>query len=107
MNGVLTESFGGLGAIIAIGVIILILFIVLRFFKLLFSSAFIGFLLSLVSYFVYDYLLFGKLRLVACVALLLCLTGFAKRGLIGKLFALLGTILSGYLILLSLGVIHA
>ena len=104
MNGVLIESLGGLGAVIAIGVIILVLFIVLRFFKMIFSSAFIGFLLSLVSYFVYDYI-FIKVPIIACVAFLLCVTGFSKRGFIGKLFALLGTIFSAYLILTSLGVI--
>lgn len=104
MNGILVENLGGLGGVIAIGVIILVLFIVLRFFKLIFSGAFIGFLLSLFSYFVYDYI-FVKVPLIACVAFLLCVTGFAKRGFIGKLFALLGTIFSAYLILRSLGII--
>ena len=104
MNGILLDQFGSLGLIIATGVIVLILFIVLRFFKMIFSSAFLGFLLSLFSYFVYDYI-FVKLPLIACVAFLLCVTGFANRGFIGKLFALIGTLLSGYLILGHLGVI--
>ncbi|MBR1376624.1 MAG: hypothetical protein IJ565_02305 [Bacilli bacterium] len=103
MNGILVDEFGGLGAVISIGFIILVLFVVLRFFKMIFSPAFIGFLLSLVSYFVYDYFLFGLLRVVACIALLLCVTGFSDRGLIGRIFALIGTMLSLYLIITGLG----
>ena len=103
MEGLLTSQFGELGIIIAVGVLILVLFIVIRFFKMIFSSAFLGFLLSLFSYFVYDYI-FVKVPLIACVAFLLCVTGFANRGFIGKLFALLGTIFSAYLILGHLGI---
>lgn len=103
MEGLLTNQFGELGIIIAVGVLILVLFIVIRFFKMIFSSAFLGFLLSLFSYFVYDYI-FVKVPLIACVAFLLCVTGFANRGFIGKLFALLGTIFSAYLILGHLGI---
>lgn len=103
MEGLLTSQFGELGIIIAAGVLILVLFIVIRFFKMIFSSAFIGFLLSLFSYFVYDYI-FVKVPLIACIAFLLCVTGFANRGFIGKLFALLGTIFSAYLILGHLGI---
>ena len=103
MEGLLTSQFGELGIIIAVGVLVLVLFIVIRFFKMIFSSAFIGFLLSLFSYFVYDYI-FVKVPLIACVAFLLCVTGFGNRGFIGKLFSLLGTIFSAYLILGHLGI---
>lgn len=105
MNGILVENFGGLGAVIAAGIIILALFIVLRFFRVIFSSGFLGFLLSLVSYFVYDYILFGKLRLVACIAFLLSVCGFSSGSFIAKLFALLGTLLSAYLIIQGMGFI--
>lgn len=104
MEGILVSEFGGLGLIISVGIFVLILFLIIRFFKLLFSAAFIGFLLSLVSYFVYDYI-FIKVPILACVAFLLCVTGFGNRGFIGKLFAMLGTIFSAYLILGHLGVI--
>ena len=103
MEGLLLSEYGGLGLIIAFGVLVLVFFVVVRFFKMIFSSAFIGFLLSLFSYFVYDYI-FIKVPIIACVAFLLCVTGFASRGLIGKLFALLGTIFSAYLILGHLGI---
>ena len=103
-TGMLTNTFGSLGIIIAVGIIGLVLFIVLRFFKMIFSAAFIGFLLSLFSYFVYDYV-FIKVPIIACVAFIFCVTGFGNRGFIGKLFALLGTIFSAYLILGHLGVI--
>ncbi len=102
IKGILLSEFGGLGLIVAFGVLVLILFVVLRFFKMIFSFAFIGFLLSLFSYFVYDYV-FAKIPLIACFAFLLCITGFANRGLIGKFFGLIGIILSAYIILSSLG----
>ena len=103
MEGLLMSEFGGLGLIIAFGILVIVFFIVVRFFKMIFSAAFIGFLLSLFSYFVYDYI-FIKVPIIACVAFLLCVTGFASRGFIGKLFALLGTIFSAYLILGHLGI---
>ena len=105
MNGILVDNFGGLGAIIAIGVIILALFIVLRFFRVIFSSGFLGFLLALVSYFVYDYVFLGKLKLVACIAFILSVCGFSHGSFFAKLFALLGTLLSAYLILQGMGFI--
>ncbi len=102
MEGLLLSEYGGLGLIVGFGVLVLILFVVIRFFKMIFSFAFIGFLLSLFSYFVYDYV-FAKIPLIACFAFLLCITGFANRGLIGKFFGLIGIILSAYIILSSLG----
>lgn len=105
IQGFLVNEFGGLGIIVAAGVFILILFLVIRFFKMLFSAAFIGFLLSLFSYFVWDYM-FVKIPILACAAFLLCVTGFSSRGFIGKLFALIGTILSAYIILTRMGIIH-
>ena len=88
MEGLLLSEFGGLGLIIAFGVLVLVFFVVIRFFKMIF---------------VYDYI-FIKVPIIACVAFLLCVTGFASRGFIGKLFALLGTIFSAYLILGHLGI---
>ena len=38
MEGLLTNQFGELGIIIAVGILILVLFIVIRFFKMIFSS---------------------------------------------------------------------
>ncbi len=102
MEGLLLSEYGGLGLIVGFGVLVLILFVVIRFFKMIFSFAFIGFLLSLFSYFVYDYV-FVKVPLIACLAFLLCVTGFGNRGIIGKLFGLIGIILSAYIILRSLG----
>ena len=104
MEGILLSEYGGLGLVVATGVIVLVLFIVLRFFKMIFSFAFIGFLLSLFSYFVYDYI-FVKVPVIACLAFLLCVTGFTNRGIIGKLFALIGILLSAYIILNTLGVL--
>ena len=106
MEGLLLSEYGGLGLIIGFGVLVLILFLVVRFFKMIFSFAFIGFLLSLFSYFVYDYV-FAKIPLIACLAFILCITGFANRGIIGKLFGLIGIILSAYIILNSLGFLQA
>lgn len=103
IEGLLFTEFGGLGLIVAFGVLVLILFVVLRFFKMIFSFAFIGFLLSLFSHFVYDYT-FANIPLLACLAFLLCVTGFVNRGIIGKFFALFGIILSAYTILHSLGI---
>ena len=105
LEGLLFSEFGGLGLIIAFGVVVLILFVVLRFFKMIFSFAFIGFLLSLFSYFVYDYK-FANIPLLACLAFLLCVTGFANRCILGKFFGLIGILLSATYILSSLGIIN-
>ena len=105
LQGLLVNEFGSLGLIIAAGIFILILFLVIRFFKMIFSCAFIGFLLSLFSYFVWDYM-FVKIPILACAAFLLCVTGFSSRGFIGKLFALIGTILSAFIILTKMGILH-
>ncbi len=104
MKEVIVENLGSSGLLIPGAIIIIILFIVLRFFKALFSSSFIGFLLSLVSYSVYEYIYFN-FPIVACLSFLLCLTGFGKSGIIGKVFALIGLILSGYIIINTLGFI--
>lgn|SRR5574344_1061959 len=104
MRETIMANYGELGIILVAGVIILTAFIVLRFFRAIFSLSFAGFLLSLVSYFVYDYI-FVKIPLVASLAFLLCITGFTKSSLLGKFFALLGTILSAYIIIHTLGII--
>ena len=102
MKEVIVTNLGNSGLLIPGAIIILILFIVLRFFRALFSASFIGFILSLVSYFVYDYT-YMNFPLVACLAFLLCLTGFGSGGIIRKVLALIGLILSGYIIIHTLG----
>jgi hypothetical protein len=104
MREVIVTNLGSSGLLIPGAIIIFILFIVLRFFRALFSASFIGFILSLVSYFVYDYI-YMSFPLVACLAFILCLTGFSKAGIIRKILALIGLILSGYIIIYTLGLI--
>jgi len=104
MKDIIVTNLGSSGLLIPGAIIILILFIVLRFFRALFSASFIGFILSLVSYFVYDYI-YMKVPLVACLAFILCLTGFGSGGIIRKLLALIGLVLSGYIIIHTLGFI--
>ena len=97
-------NLGSIGSVIAIGIIFLILFIILRFFKAIFSLSFIGFILSLVSYFIYDFI-FATVPVVAAVSLVCSLTGFSKNSLLGKIFALFGILISGYIILTNYGII--
>lgn len=104
MRDIIVTNLGNSGLLIPGAIIILILFIVLRFFRALFSASFIGFILSLVSYFVYDYI-YMNFPLVACLAFILCLTGFSSGGIIRKILALIGLILSGYIIINTLGFI--
>ena len=94
----------GLQNVIMIGIIILVLFIVLRFFKFLFSMSFIGCMLSLVSYFVYDYK-FATVPIVATVALVLCVCGISKSTIFGKIFAAVGIFISGYILLRNYGIL--
>ena len=94
----------GLQNVIAIGVIILVLFIVLRFFKFIFSLSFVGFILSLVSYFVYEFK-FATLPVVATIAFVLSICGFSKSSVLGKVFAVFGLLLSGYIILRNYGIL--
>ena len=96
--------FNELSSVISIGVIVLILFIVLRFFRFLFSLSFVGFMLSLVSYFVYDFK-FYTVPVVAAISFALSLCGFNKSGIVGKLFALFGVLISGYILLTNYGII--
>lgn len=104
MKGVFVENFGNLGLVISAGIIILLLFIVLRFFKTLFSMSFIGFVLSLVSYSVYEYI-FIKVPVLACIGFVLCITGFSKSSIVGKIFAIIGMVLSIYIIGNTLGLL--
>ena len=94
----------GLQNIIAIGVIILVLFIVLRFFRFIFSLSFVGFILSLVSYFVYE-IKFATLPVVATIAFVLSICGFSNSSVLGKVFAVFGVLLSGYIILRNYGIL--
>ena len=103
MRELIYQNYGFIGNIVAATVIVLLLFFVLGFFKSYFSNAFLGLLLSLVSYFVYDYAIF-KIPLIALVSFILCVTSYQK-GFLRKIFALVGTLFSAYLILHSLGVI--
>jgi hypothetical protein len=104
MKEVIINNLGQSGLLIPGTIIILILFIVLRFFRALFSASFMGFILSLISYFVYEYI-YMKFPLIACLAFILCLTGFSRGGIIRKVFAFIGLILSGYIVIHTLGVI--
>lgn len=103
MKEVIIANFGHLGVIIIAGIIILILFLALSIFKTLFNNALVGLLLALFSYLVYDYNVYN-IPIIASIALLISITGF-ESGIIKKIIALLGTLLSLYIILTSLGVI--
>lgn len=93
-----------LNQVIAAGVIFLMIFIVLRFFKFLFSLSFIGFILSLVSYSVYEFK-FYTVPVIAVVSFVLSICGFSKSSVIGKVFALCGVLISGYIILRNYGIL--
>ncbi|MBQ8234365.1 MAG: hypothetical protein IJZ36_02125 [Bacilli bacterium] len=103
MKEIIIANFGHLGVIIIAGIIILILFLALSIFKTLFNNALVGLLLALFSYLVYDYTVYN-IPIIASIALLISITGF-ERGIIKKIIALLGTLLSIYIILTHLGVI--
>lgn len=103
MKEVIIANFGHLGVIIIAGIIILILFLALSIFKTLFNNALVGLLLALFSYLVYDYNVYN-IPIIASIALLISITGF-ESGIIKKIIALFGTLLSLYIILTSLGVI--
>lgn len=100
----LAANVDGIWTVVGTGIVILLLFLVLRIFKTIFSLPFIGFVLTLYSYFVYDYYL-GAVPVISCIGLVLCLTGFAKSGVVKKIFALLGILLSVYTILVSFGIL--
>lgn len=97
-------EFGSLGTVISVGIIILLFFIVLRFFRALFSLSFVGFVLSLVSYFVYDYI-FATVPVIAALGLVFSICGFLKSSVLGKVFAVFGILISGYIILTNYGII--
>lgn len=97
-------QFGSLGTVVAIGIIALLLFVVIKFFKALFSMSFIGFVCSLVSYFVYDYK-FATVPVIAAIGLTLSVTGLFKTGIVRKVFSVFGTLISGYIILTNYGII--
>lgn len=97
-------NYGSLGLVIGIGIVALLLFIVIKFFKALFSVSFIGLICSLVSYFVYDYK-FATVPVLAALGLVFSLTGMFKSGIFGKVFAVFGTLISGYIILTNYGII--
>lgn len=103
LRDTIMANSGSLGLILMAGVIILVLFIVLRFFRMIFSLSFVGFLGSIVSYMVWDYIWLDKIPLVAALSFLMCVSGFTRSGVIGKIFAFLGTLLSGYIILHTFG----
>ena len=98
------SNFGSMPTVIATGVIILVLFVILSIFKTILSGSFIGFVMATYSYFVWDYY-FGPVPLLATIGFILCVSGFASSGLIKKVFALIGIILSAYTILNSIGII--
>ena len=93
-----------LTSVIAAGVIFIILFVVLRFFKFLFSLSFIGFILSLVSYSVYEFK-FYTVPVIAAISFVLSICGFSKSSVLGKVFALCGVLISGYILLTNYGIL--
>ena len=97
-------EFGSLGTVVAIGIIALLLFVVIKFFKALFSVSFVGLVCSLISYFIYDYK-FATVPVIATIGLTLSVTGLFKTGIIRKVFSVFGTIISGYIILTNYGII--
>lgn len=102
----LAEQFGDIYGILGIGICILILFIVLRFFKALFSMAFIGLLVSAYSYFVKDFLIGGLVPILAVIGFVLSITGYSNSsGIVRKVFATIGIILSVCSFLTVIGII--
>ena len=98
----LGEAAGLLGIVIGFGIIVIILFLVLRFFRTLFSLSFIGLLCSLCSYMVYEYYL-GKFPIIACAGMVCSVIGIARKNIICKVFSIVGIIISGYMICHSFG----
>ena len=102
----LVEQFGDVYGVIGIGICILILFIVLRFFKTIFSMAFIGMLVGAYSYFVKDFLIGDLVPILAVLGFVLSITGYSNSsGIIRKVFATIGIILSVCSFLRVIGVI--
>ncbi len=99
-------NFGGLGLSLSAGIIILFVFIVVAFFNTIFSLPFIGFIFSLISYFVYDYR-FGSIPVIAALGFIFCLLGFTEtnKEMLPKVFAIFGLLISGYILLLNFGII--
>lgn len=96
------SEYGLLGIVIGFGIIIILLFLVLRFFRTLFSLSFVGLLCSLCSYFVYEYYL-DKFPLIACAGMVLSVVGIARKNILCKIFSVIGIIVSGYIICHSFG----
>ena len=102
----LVDQFGGAWNVIGIGIIVIILFVVLGFFKTLFSMAFIGCLVSAYSYFIKDYLIGNLVPILAVIGFVLSVSGFSKSsGIIRRVFATIGIILSICSFLTVIGVI--
>lgn len=102
MRETLLSNMGGISQILAIGIVFIILFIVLRFFKTIFSFSFIGLMGSVCSYFIYDYIYKG-FPIIGCLSFICCVIGFNKDSIITKMFSLIGILLSGYVILHTFG----
>lgn len=102
MTGLLNGAYGGLGIIIGVGIIILILFLVLRFFRTMFSLSFIGLLCSLFSYCVYEYTI-AKFPVIAIAGMVFSIIGLSRKNLFCRIFSIVGIIISGYIICHSFG----
>lgn len=100
----LATNYGPLGLVISIGIIGLVCFILLRFIKGLFSLSFLGFIGSLISYFVYDFV-FATVPVVAAISFVMCLCGFSNGGIIRKVFSVMGILISAYIILRNYGIL--
>ncbi len=100
----MVANFGTLGSVVAIGVIFLLAFAALRLISGLLSAGFIGLCLSLVSYFVYDYI-FATVPVVAAIAFACSLCGLSSKSVAGKVVAVFGLLISGYIILRNYGIL--
>lgn len=93
----LAETYGLLGLCIGFGIIVILLFLVLRFFRTLFSLSFIGLLCSLCSYCVYEYWI-DKFPVIAIAGMVCSVIGISRHNIICKIFSVVGIIVSGYII---------
>lgn len=98
-------NFSSLGLIAAIGIIFLLCFIVVRFFRTIFSLSFIGLVLALISYFVYDYI-FATVPVIAALGFVCSIVGITNSNILGKIFAVFGILISAYIILANYGIIQ-
>lgn len=98
-------SLTGLNQVIAIAIVFIILFVVLIFFKSIFSVGFVGLLCALSSYLgIFEYH-FYEVPVIATTGFILSLCGFTHSNWLVKIFSIIGAIVSGYVLLHAFGII--